>query len=340
VNLSAAALELRGLTVPIAGRDVVRGVDLSVTRGELVSLVGPSGCGKSTLLRAVAGLIAASSGSVLLDGEVVDRLPPEKRRVGLVFQDHALFPHLSVAANVAFGLRSTARRERAERVAELLELVRLPHAAKRYPHQLSGGEQQRIALARALAPSPAVVLLDEPFASLDAALRDDLRSEVVGLLRTAGATALLVTHDREEALALGERVAVMHEGVIEQADEPATVFHRPATRFVATFLGPASFLAARRDGCRWATALGPVALEGLQEGREATVMVRPHDLRLTAGGHAVVTARRFAPAGYVYDVELADGTEVHAEGNHAEPLDVGDACTVAVAADHRLATVP
>ena len=342
-----AALELQGLTVELGGRTVVHGVDLAVEPGELLALVGPSGCGKSTLLRAVAGLVPAA-GDVQLDGESVRNLPPERRRVGLVFQDHALFPHLTVARNVAFGLQAIPRRERRARVADLLELVRLGHTANRYPHQLSGGEQQRIALARALAPAPAVVLLDEPFASLDAALRDELRAEVVGVLRAAEATAVLVTHDREEALALGDRVAVMHDGRVEQVAEPAAVFHRPGTRFVATFLGSASFLPAEPSGGGWRTPLGPVEVVGAgsevrppREGDGPTVvMVRPHDLHLEAGGTAEVVDRRFAPQGSTYRVRLADGTEVLVDGGHHQPVGVGDHVTVTVRAGHPLATVP
>lgn len=339
------ALELVGLEVAIAGTPVLRGVDLAVEPGELLALVGPSGCGKSTLLRAVAGLVRPSAGTVRLDGVAVDALPPERRRVGLVFQDHALFPHLTVAANIAFGLAGRSRREKQDRVAELLELVRLPDGGVRYPHELSGGEQQRIALARALAPSPSVVLLDEPFASLDAALSDELRAEVAEVLNNAKATAVLVTHDLDEALSLGHRVAVMQHGRIEQIDEPAVVFHRPASRFVASFLGPATFLPAWADGDHWCTVLGPVEIEGRAPSSPdlvagaLTIMLRPHDVRVEAGDDGVVVARRFAATGFTYDVRLRSGELVQAEGGHSLVVGVGEPCAVRLAARHPLVAV-
>ena len=253
-----AALSVRDVTRQIVGRDVVDHVSFDVADGELVVIVGPSGCGKSTLLRAIAGLDPVAGGRVVLDGSDVTALPPEKRRIGLVFQDHALFPHRRVDQNIAFGLTHLDRAARTRRVDELLELVRLPGVGKRYPHELSGGEQQRIALARALAPDPAVVLLDEPFASLDPSLRDDVRTDVIEALRLRNAAAVLVTHDREEALALGDRVAVMSAGRMLQIDRPDEVYERPTDRFVATFLGEASFLPdpdSIRTRWRW---LGPM----------------------------------------------------------------------------------
>lgn len=339
------ALELVGLEVPIAGTMVVCGVDLAVEPGELLALVGPSGCGKSTLLRAVAGLVRPSAGTVRLNGVAVDALPPERRRVGLVFQDHALFPHLTVAANIAFGLAGRSRREKRDRVAELLDLVRLPDSGVRYPHELSGGEQQRIALARVLAPSPSVVLLDEPFASLDTALRDELQAEVVEVLGNAKATAILVTHDRDEALSLGHRVAVMQHGRIEQVGEPAVVFHQPASRFVASFLGPASFLPVWADRDYWCTALGPVEIEGRDPSSpdlvagDLTIMLRPHDMRVEVGDDAVVVARRFVATGFTYDVRLRSGELVQAEGGHSVTVGVGERCAVRLVASHPLVVV-
>ncbi len=301
-------------------------MSFDVADGELVVIVGPSGCGKSSLLRAIAGLDPVVSGRVVLDGTDVSALPPEKRRIGLVFQDHALFPHRRVEQNIAFGLTHLDRAARARRVDELLELVRLPGVAKRYPHELSGGEQQRIALARALAPDPAVVLLDEPFASLDPSLRDDVRSDVIEALRLRNAAAVLVTHDREEALALGDRVAVMSAGRMLQIDRPDEVYERPNDRFVATFLGEASFLADPDDPSH-------------------AMMARPHDLSLVVDGDGddQVTARRYLGASWRYSVRRADGTDVdvdHPGGPGSTPLNVGDACTVVFDAGHPLHRLP
>jgi iron(III) transport system ATP-binding protein len=319
-----AALAVAGVTRRIAGRAVVDQVSFDVADGELVVIVGPSGCGKSTLLRTIAGLDPAAEGRVVLDGADVTSLPPEKRRIGLVFQDHALFPHRRVDQNIAFGLTQLGRSARAKRVDELLELVRLPGVAKRYPHELSGGEQQRIALARALAPDPAVVLLDEPFASLDPSLRDDVRTDVVAALRLRNAAAVLVTHDREEALALGDRVAVMSEGRMLQIDRPDEVYERPSDRFVATFLGEASFLPD-------------------PDAPGVAMMARPHDLSVTGGGPDRIAARRYLGAAWRYTIDRADGSIVDVDvsvGPGAAPMAVGDACSVTVDAGHPLHRLP
>jgi ABC-type sulfate/molybdate transport systems ATPase subunit len=317
-----AALSVVGVSRRIGERSVVDDVSFDVADGELLALVGPSGCGKSTLLRIVAGLDEAAGGRVVLDGVDVSALPPERRRIGLVFQDHALFPHRTVEQNIAFGLRHLDRGSRSRRVGELLELVRLPGVGGRYPHQLSGGEQQRIALARALAPDPAVVLLDEPFASLDQTLRDDVRRDVVDALRARNAAAVLVTHERDEALALGDRVAVMSAGRVLQIDRPDEVYERPVDRFVAEFMGEASFL---------------------PDGSGGYLMARPHDLCLTAGGGDVVTGRRYLGSAWRFEVRRADGLHVEVDvpvdpGESALPS--GAACTVSVAAAHPLHRLP
>jgi iron(III) transport system ATP-binding protein len=318
------ALSVHEVSRRIGGRDVVDRVSFDVADGELVVIVGPSGCGKSTLLRTIAGLDPTTTGRVVLDGTDVTTAPPEKRRIGLVFQDHALFPHRRVDQNIAFGLTHLDRSARARRVDELLELVRLPGVGRRYPHELSGGEQQRIALARALAPEPAVVLLDEPFASLDPSLRDDVRTDVVDALRRRHAAAVLVTHDRGEALALGDRVAVMSAGRMLQIDRPDEVYERPTDRFVATFLGEASFLP---DPDR----------------PDVTMMVRPHDLTLAPGGDDRLVARRYLGAAWRYTVRRVDGTEVDVDVAGAPgvtPMSVGDACSVLVDAGHPLHRLP
>ena len=243
-----------------AARAAVDTLSLAIGAGQIGVLIGPSGCGKTTVLRAVAGLEPLAAGRIAVGGEVMSdaasgrHVAPEARRVGMVFQDYALFPHLSVAANVAFGLRGIKRAEVDARVHELLDLVGLAHTAHRAPHQLSGGQQQRIALARALAPRPQLLLLDEPFSSLDIDLRERLAQDVRAILKATGITALFVTHDQQEAFALGDRIGVMHAGRLEQWDDAYTLYHRPATRFVAGFIGHGVFTPARIES----SASGPV----------------------------------------------------------------------------------
>ena len=241
------------------GRAAVEGVTLGLAAGQIGVLIGPSGCGKTSLLRAVAGLERCHAGSVAIDGEVLSNAAigaisgmhqaPEARRIGMVFQDYALFPHLSVADNVAFGVRSLPRAARAARVQQMLDLVGLAHAAKRAPHQLSGGQQQRVALARALAPKPRLLLLDEPFSSLDVDLRERLAQEVRVILKESGTTALLVTHDQLEAFAVGDVIGVMNKGRLEQWDDAYMLYHRPCTRFVAQFIGHGVFTPAQIVAC-------------------------------------------------------------------------------------------
>ena len=327
------ALSIAGLTRRHGATAVVDSVHLDVAPHELVALVGPSGCGKSTLLRMVAGLERVDAGTVALAGRDVTTTPPERRRIGLVFQDHALFGHLRVEQNVAFGLRRWSRRDRARRVAELLDVVRLGHAARRYPHELSGGEQQRIALVRALAPNPDVVLLDEPFANLDESLRDEVRRDVVSALAAQGTAAVLVTHDRDEALMLGDRVAVMRQGRLLQVGRPEEVYEHPVDRFVAGFLAVTSFLPARgAEGGAARTAAGGGSDDG------AVLVARPHDLAVVPGTAAVVVERTYLGAALRYTVRRADGTSVIADGDPAgtHVFEVGDTCDVEVVATHPL----
>lgn len=243
-------LEIRQLDVQYPGRDTpsVQGVTLGLRAGDIGVLIGPSGCGKTTLLRAVAGLEPVSSGQILVGQRLVSEPghsePAERRRIGMVFQDYALFPHLDVGRNVGFGLQQLPRTERARRVTEVLNLVGLAGAERRYPHELSGGQQQRVALARALAPQPDLLLLDEPFSNLDVDLRERLAHEVRNILKAANATALLVTHDQLEAFAIGDVIGVMHEGQLHQWDDAYSLYHRPATRFVADFIGHGVFTPA------------------------------------------------------------------------------------------------
>ncbi|PSJ21187.1 ABC transporter ATP-binding protein [Halomonas sp. ND22Bw] len=265
----------------------VEDVGLEVRPGEVVCLLGPSGCGKTTLLRIVAGLEVLQQGRVDLDGRPIGRpgqahLPPEKRNVGLAFQDSALFPHLSVLQNVGFGLESLPAKERRKRALELLDQLGMGRFAESYPHMLSGGQQQRVALARALAPAPRLMLLDEPFSSLDARLRDRIRDDTLHVLKKVGAGALLVTHDPEEAMFMADRIALMRDGHIVQMGTPRELYCAPVDPFVVTFFGEVNELEGTvRDG-RVDTPVGEVMAHGLEEGARARVMIRPEALRVVA----------------------------------------------------------
>ncbi len=312
-------ISLRGLTrrFPGAARAAVDGLSLALQPGEILALLGPSGCGKTTTLRLAAGFEPPDRGEIRIDGELVARagwaLPPERRRLGMVFQDLALFPHLTVAENIAFGLKGLGRAARAARVAELLALVELADYGARYPHQLSGGQQQRVALARALAPRPRALLMDEPFSTLDAATRAGVRGEVIDILRHESVAALLVTHDQDEALTVADRVAVMHHGRVEQIDTPAAIYHRPATRFVARFIGEADLLPVHVVGGSALGELGDVPV-GSAESGPAELLVRPEEVDFQQGVRggvpAVVVARDYRGSGAVYTLRLPSGVTV------------------------------
>ena len=323
-----AAIRLDGVSKSFGATHAVREVSLEIVHGELMAVLGPSGCGKTTLLRLVAGFEDPDRGRVTVGDETVAGpgviVPPEKRRVGMVFQDYALFPHLTVEANIAFGLSRRPRDEREALTRGTLELVGLQHKAGRYPHQLSGGERQRVALARALAPEPEVVLLDEPFSSLDATLRADLRREVELILRDAEATALLVTHDQEEALSLADRLAVMREGRIVQVGAPEEVYGRPASRWAAQFVGEVNVLAgvAREGGVE--TELGRFDLRAPATGT-VHVAVRPEQLELTArhDGNAEVVSREFRGHDVLYRLRHEGGRTVLVQLPSLELYEVG-----------------
>jgi iron(III) transport system ATP-binding protein len=315
VNLSGAALTIEGLRKHFGPAMAVDGVSVDLVAGEHLALIGPSGCGKSTMLLLIAGLLRPDGGTVRIgDRTVADAagawVEPDRRRVGMVFQDYALFPHLTVAANIAFGLDRLPRSERAARVAEVLGLVSLEDLSGRYPHELSSGQQQRVALARSLAPEPDVILLDEPFSNLDRALRDNLRAETKRVLRRAGATAVLVTHDHSEALGFGDRVAVMRAGRLLQVGAPEEVFELPDDSFVAEFLGVADFLPAQRVDERTVLsdlgALGPLPVPA---SGTLSVMVRPHELTFEPdpGGRATVTGREYQGTSTLYELTLDSG---------------------------------
>jgi iron(III) transport system ATP-binding protein len=324
----SAAIVLEGVSKSFGATHAVREVSLEIEHGELMAVLGPSGCGKTTLLRLIAGFEAPDGGRVAVGEETVagpgTLVPPEKRRVGMVFQDFALFPHLTVEANIAFGLSRRPREEREELTRRTLELVGLQHKTGRHPHELSGGERQRVALARALAPEPEVVLLDEPFSSLDATLRADLRREVELILRDAQATALLVTHDQEEALSLADRLAVMREGRIVQVGAPEEVYGRPASRWAAQFVGEVNVLAgvAREGGVE--TELGRFDLRAPATGT-VHVAVRPEQLELTArhDGNAEVVAREFRGHDVLYRLRHEGGRTVLVQLPSLELYEVG-----------------
>ncbi|MEV6670998.1 ABC transporter ATP-binding protein [Streptomyces sp. NPDC051162] len=279
-----SGLSIKGLRAAHGRNEILAGVDLTVEDGALACVLGPSGCGKSTLLRVIAGFHPAADGEVTLGGRQLDdgrrRLPAERRRIGYVPQDGALFPHLTVAGNIGFGLPRGRRRGK---VAELLDLVGLGGLDGRHPHQLSGGQQQRVALARALATEPELLLLDEPFAALDAALRADLRAEVAATLRRAGATAVLVTHDQEEALSFADTIAVLHAGRTAQQAAPQDLYREPADTAIARFLGEANLVPATLTADKAVTALGNLALTTTDGPRQGLVLLRPRQLRLSPG---------------------------------------------------------
>jgi iron(III) transport system ATP-binding protein len=313
-----SAIHAIGVRKAFGACQAVDGVNLEIERGEICALLGPSGCGKTTMLRLIAGFERPDQGCIELAGQVIagsrSFLPPERRRIGMVFQDYALFPHMSVAANVGYAL---GRRPDRARVAEVLDLVGLGDLGDRHPHELSGGQQQRVALARALAGTPELVLLDEPFSGLDAGLRARVRQEVRAILVAAGVTALFVTHDQEEALSLADRVAVMRDGRVQQIGTPEEVYGRPASRWVAEFLGEADVLPATvRDG--WVECeLARVPADGVGAG-EAEVLVRPEAVALSYGPRAggrtqlegVVVEREFFGHDQLVHVELPSGRRV------------------------------
>jgi iron(III) transport system ATP-binding protein len=324
-------IRLESVTKRFGETVAVQDASLCVGRGEVVALLGPSGCGKTTLLRLVAGFERPDAGRISLADRVVAEpgswVAPEARKVGMVFQDYALFPHLTVAANVGFGLR---RRERVARVSELLEVVGLTGLDRRYPHELSGGQQQRVALARALAPSPELVLLDEPWSNVDPFLRETLRAEVADIIRPLGVTVLLVTHDREEAFSIADRIALMRDGTIVQEGSAEQLYFAPASRWAAEFVGAANVLAGRVVGERIETAIGAFPANGASHG-EAQVLVRPELLELepSAEGHAQVVAREFRGHDVLYRV-LLEGVELVSQRPSTEAVDLGSRVAIRV----------
>lgn len=328
----------------------VNNVSLTLQQGDLLGLLGPSGCGKTTLLRMIAGFEQASRGTIKIAGQVVSGnncwLPPEKRNTGMVFQDYALFPHLSVADNIAFGLKrkkALNRKQIRQRVGEVLNLVGLAGLEKRYPHELSGGQQQRIALARALAPQPNLILLDEPLSNLDVQIRQRLREEIRCILKAAGTSAIFVTHDQEEALAISDRIAVMDRGKLEQIGTPESIYTQPASRFVAEFVTQANFLPAKKEGKLWTTEIGQLEIptssvinngdrEAWSEPNRADLMVRQEDILLTPDENSavIVKERQFLGREYRYCLETASGKRLHARTSAGIAVNVGTKVNLSV----------
>jgi iron(III) transport system ATP-binding protein len=343
---------------------VLDNVSLTLEHGELLSLLGPSGCGKTTLLRIVAGFEAISQGTVEIAGKTVctncDALAAEKRNTGMVFQDYALFPHLTVAENIAFGLKNQGKKTKtsilptkklsntkiSQRVAEVLQLVGLSGLEKRYPHQLSGGQQQRIALARALAPQPALILLDEPLSNLDVQVRHRLRGEIRSILKAAGTSAIFVTHDREEALAISDKIAVMRQGKIEQVGTPEEIYLNPASRFVAEFVTQANFLPASKHEEVWQTEIGEIDvseakfvhngefIKGTSD-QHGDLMLRQEEITLLPdpASPMVVRERQFLGREYHYCVETISGKKIHARTNLQQAIAIGTKVRLSLSID-------
>lgn len=291
-----AALSMIGIRHAYGTVRAVDGVDVAVAPGEVVCLLGPSGCGKTTVLRLAAGLEDLQDGTVSLDGRVVAgpgvETPPEKRGVGLVFQDYALFPHLDVMGNVTFGLTEWSPADRRRRAEEVLDLVGLLDMAGAYPHELSGGQQQRVALARALAPKPRVVLLDEPYSGLDARLRDRVRDEVLHILKSTESACLMVTHDSEEAMFMADRIAVMRDGRIVQQGTPAELYCDPADAFVAAFFGEVNRIDGTVARGTVETLVGTIRADGLADGTAVSVVIRPEGLHIQSCSEPFVVDQR------------------------------------------------
>jgi iron(III) transport system ATP-binding protein len=313
-------------------------VSFALQHGEILSILGTSGCGKTSVLRLIAGFEAPDDGEIRIEGRVVSAegalVPPEKRGVGMVFQEYALFPHMTVLQNIAFGLANTPEQEQSTRLAEVLDLVRLTGLEQRYPHELSGGQQQRVALARTLAPRPVTVLLDEPFSNVDATMRGNLRREVDGILRESGATTIFVTHEREEAFAMADRVAVMRDGRFDQIDTPDALYHAPATKSVARMVGTCDFLDGVTSGGRIQTELGSLVREpnghDIPDGTPVDVLVRLDDFQIAPdpNGTSIVASREFRGDEIILVVRTPSGAELRCRRHHYSTLPPGTSVTL------------
>jgi len=350
-------LELANVRQAYGGHEVVRGLSLALERGSIGCLLGPSGCGKTTVLRCIAGFEAIAAGTIRIKGTLMSApgllVPPERRHVGMVFQDYALFPHLSVAQNIGFGLRGAAQRERERRVAGLIEAVGLAGHANKHPHQLSGGQQQRVALARALAPEPHLLLLDEPFSNLDTDLRERLSLEVRDIIKRSNTTAILVTHDQHEAFAVADEIGIMVDGEIRQWDSAYNLYHKPVDRFIADFVGqgvfvPGHVLNARQVEIELGVLSGAIphscdiGCESCGRGCSVDVLLRPDDIVHDDASplHAEVLNKAFRGAEILYTLKLDSGRKVLAlvpsHHNHA----LGEKIGIRLDVDHVVAFAP
>ncbi|MGB8433567.1 MAG: ABC transporter ATP-binding protein [Burkholderiales bacterium] len=350
-------LELKSVRQSYGDQEVVKGLSFSLVRGGIACLLGPSGCGKTTVLRCIAGFEPVTAGEIALNGQVVSSpgsmVPPEKRRIGMVFQDYALFPHLTVLENIAFGLHGIARGERNRRAAEYLAGVGLSGESDKYPHELSGGQQQRVAIARALAPRPDLLLLDEPFSNLDVDLRERLGQEVRDIIKRSNTTAVLVTHDQQEAFAIADEIGIMHEGEIKQWDNAYNLYHRPVNRFVADFVGqgvflPGSVRSARELDIELGALRGDIpeiceiGCDACGKGCQVDVLLRPDDIVHDDASRlrAEVIHKAFRGAEILYTLRLASGRKVLAlvpsHHNHA----LGEHIGIRLDVDHVVAFAP
>ncbi len=335
-------LELRQVSCAYQeGSRAVSDISLSAYEGEIICVLGPSGCGKTTTLRLIAGFEPVLEGEVYLEGRLVSApgvlLPPEQRRVGMVFQEYALFPHLRVHENIAFGLRHLPSELRRAQIRDMLTMTGLLGLEARYPHELSGGQQQRVALARALAQKPVIVLLDEPFSNLDPDMAGKMRQDVHDLLKRTKTTALLVTHDHEEAFAMADRVAVLNNGRLEQVDTPEAMYHTPATPFVADFVGQADFISGTVQKGRVITEIGEFPnFEGYRDDTQVRVMIRPDDIHAVPveESPARILARQFRGSENLYTISLPSGQVVHSSESSTSIFPVGTPVELRVIATH------
>jgi iron(III) transport system ATP-binding protein len=349
-------LQLQNTTIEYAAaaKPAVVDCSLSLNTGEIGVLLGPSGCGKTTLLRAIAGLQSIQSGQIELAGEIISggqiHIAPSLRKVGMVFQDYALFPHLTTEQNISFGLKQLEVKAQKARVAEVLDLVGLPQYGKKMPHELSGGQQQRVALARSLAPQPSLLLLDEPFSNLDADLKERLAQELRQILKISGTTALFVSHDQQEAFAIADKIGIMNQGVLEQWDDAYTIYHQPKTRFVAQFMGDGVFIKAKASQQNqqiiYDTALGQMIQDLEPQAKDhhnqvisngnCELFIRADDLVHVDSSNvkAKIKNRSFRGAEFLYTLELANGEKVYSLVPSHHQHQIGEAIGFEVQADH------
>ena len=343
-----AHLQVRDLQFSIEGTPILRGLDFNLEKGEIACLLGPSGCGKTSVLRLIAGFLTPDLGQIICRGKEISRpemaLAPEKRNISMVFQDYALFPHMTVLQNIAFGLKKLSASAREEKIQSLLSLTRLEHLAKRYPHELSGGQQQRVALARSLAISPDILLLDEPFSGLDTELRRHLGQRVRELLKSQGITAIMVTHDQEEAFAVGDQVGVIFEGRLHQWSTPFDLYHKPADPLVADFVGRGCFLSGKvndTSGNQTSVETELGLLKGqcnksLSIGSEIRVLLRPDDITLDMEkGHAtLIKGKHFMGTNTLYQLELNSGAQIECSLPSHEDFSIGSEIRIKAEAEH------